>query len=99
MSLPSFMPSQYGFDSGVIGCGIGRSGSMRLLSCITCDVVSTPFSRSPPLFLQQPAEPLGDTAPHNPGFVDIGEERVWSGARGLPRLAAMAAPEARRPRC
>jgi hypothetical protein len=34
MSFPSFNPSQYGFDSGVIGCGSGRSGSMGLLSAM-----------------------------------------------------------------
>src|SRR5256885_1487543 len=32
MSLPSFNPFQYGFASGVMGCGSGRSGSIGLLS-------------------------------------------------------------------
>src|SRR5262245_2911060 len=71
MSLPSFKPSQYGFDSGVIGCGIGRSTSIRLLS---------PSSMS--YCLQRPAKPFGNAAPHNPGFIDVGEEIKSLSAEG-----------------
>src|SRR2546425_720440 len=71
MSLPSFMPSQYGFDSGVIGCGMGRSVSMRLLS---------PPSVSS--CLQRPAEPCGNAATHHPGCIDVGEEIAFLSEEG-----------------